>query len=221
MSKTQIDLSEMPIADLVAALDSYPHEIRGGCKIWLGPKRPTGYGLTRVAGKVVSVHRIAYFLANGKIPMGADICHRCDTPSCFAEDHLFAGTRSENMLDASKKKRLRCQSDPSVMLRGTAHPRAKLTEDQISEIIFSTESNGQLAKRLNYHVGNIAKIRDGRLWKDTVARIRALKTAPTISPRDTLIEEIAEMVDHMGEGRRLEEYVGAIREMKSGDKGGA
>ncbi|HEF4835495.1 TPA: hypothetical protein SAO52_000172 [Burkholderia vietnamiensis] len=39
--------------------------------------------------------------------------------------------------------------------------------------------------------------------------------------RDTLIEEIAEMVDHMGEGRRLEEYVGAIREMKSGDKGGA
>lgn len=51
--------------------------------------------------------------------------------------------------------------------------------------------------------------------------IRALKTAPTTSPRDTLIEEIAEMVDHMGEGRRLEEYVGAIREMKSGDKGGA
>ncbi|HDR9227854.1 TPA: hypothetical protein QDB19_004105 [Burkholderia vietnamiensis] len=51
--------------------------------------------------------------------------------------------------------------------------------------------------------------------------IRALKTASTISPRDTLIEEIAEMVDHMGEGRRLEEYVGAIREMKSGDKGGA
>ncbi|MEZ7525918.1 hypothetical protein [Burkholderia vietnamiensis] len=46
--------------------------------------------------------------------------------------------------------------------------------------------------------------------------IRALKTAATISPRDTLIEEIAEMVDHMGEGRRLEEYVGAIREMKEG-----
>ncbi|HDR8938775.1 TPA: DUF551 domain-containing protein [Burkholderia vietnamiensis] len=39
---------------------------------------------------------------------------------------------------------------------------------------------------------------------------------PVASPRDTLIEEIAEMVDHMGEGRRLEEYVGAIREMKGG-----
>lgn len=47
-------------------------------------------------------------------------------------------------------------------------------------------------------------------------RIRTLKTVPTASPRDTLIEEIAEMVDHMGEGRRLEEYVGAIREMKGG-----
>ncbi|HDR9087154.1 TPA: hypothetical protein QDB10_003067 [Burkholderia vietnamiensis] len=51
-------------------------------------------------------------------------------------------------------------------------------------------------------------------------RIRFLK-ATTLSLRDTLIEEIAEMVDHMGEGRRLEEYVGAIREMKSGDKGDA
>lgn len=51
--------------------------------------------------------------------------------------------------------------------------------------------------------------------------IRELKTTTATSPRDTLIEEIAEMVDHMGEGRRLEEYVGAIREMKSGDKGGA
>lgn len=47
--------------------------------------------------------------------------------------------------------------------------------------------------------------------------IRELKTI-TPSPRDTLIEEIAEMVDHMGEGRRLEEYVGAIREMKGGNR---
>lgn len=59
------------------------------------------------------------------------------------------------------------------------------------------------------------------LGTEAARAIRALKTAPTTSPRDTLIEEIAEMVDHMGEGRRLEEYVGAIRDMKSGDKGGA
>lgn len=55
-----------------------------------------------------------------------------------------------------------------------------------------------------------------RIYRDEASKIRALKTAPTTSPRDTLIEEIAEMVDHMGEGRRLEEYVGAIREMKGG-----
>ncbi|HDR8927271.1 TPA: hypothetical protein QDA78_003698 [Burkholderia vietnamiensis] len=54
------------------------------------------------------------------------------------------------------------------------------------------------------------------LGTEAARAIRALKTAPTPSPRDTLIEEIAEMVDHMGEGRRLEEYVGAIREMKGG-----
>lgn len=57
-----------------------------------------------------------------------------------------------------------------------------------------------------------------RIYRDEASKIRALKTAATISPRDTLIEEIAEMVDHMGEGRRLEEYVGAIREMKGGNR---
>ncbi|WP_249179778.1 hypothetical protein [Burkholderia vietnamiensis] len=44
-----------------------------------------------------------------------------------------------------------------------------------------------------------------------------LKAARRTTPdRETVIESIAEMVDHMGEGRRLEEYVGAIREMKGG-----
>ncbi|MDN7658485.1 hypothetical protein [Burkholderia cenocepacia] len=38
----------------------------------------------------------------------------------------------------------------------------------------------------------------------------------TTPDREAIVEEIAEMVDHMGEGRRLEEYVGAIREMKGG-----
>ncbi|KVU10697.1 hypothetical protein WK62_05395 [Burkholderia ubonensis] len=33
--------------------------------------------------------------------------------------------------------------------------------------------------------------------------------------RDTLVEEIADTIDHMGEGRRLEEYVEAIRTFKS------
>jgi hypothetical protein len=33
--------------------------------------------------------------------------------------------------------------------------------------------------------------------------------------REAIIEEIAEAIDHMGEGRRLEEYVAAIREFSS------
>ncbi|MDN7413450.1 hypothetical protein QZM42_33535 [Burkholderia vietnamiensis] len=40
----------------------------------------------------------------------------------------------------------------------------------------------------------------------------------TTTDRKVIVEEIAEMVDHMGEGRRLEEYVGAIREMRGGNR---
>ncbi|MBR8030834.1 hypothetical protein [Burkholderia vietnamiensis] len=61
---------------------------------------------------------------------------------------------------------------------------------------------------LDYPLGNI-------MWEVWQA---ARRTTPE---REAIVEEIAEMVDHMGEGRRLEEYVGAIRDMKSGDKGGA
>jgi hypothetical protein len=60
------------------------------------------------------------------------------------------------------------------------------------------------------------------LGTEAARAIRAIKAASAPSLRDTLIEEIAEMVDHMGEGRRLDEYVGAILEMKTaptGDQG--
>ncbi|KVP11996.1 hypothetical protein WJ85_17355 [Burkholderia ubonensis] len=54
---------------------------------------------------------------------------------------------------------------------------------------------------------------NGRLG--AASDIRALKTATTTSLRDTIVEEIADTIDHMGEGRRLEEYVEAIRTFKS------
>ncbi|MDN7490522.1 hypothetical protein QZM35_22685 [Burkholderia sp. AU45274] len=37
----------------------------------------------------------------------------------------------------------------------------------------------------------------------------------TTPDREALVEEIAEAIDHMGEGRRLEEYVAAVREFSN------
>ena len=79
----------------------------GDCWIWTGARQgPDSYGRFRYDGKVALTHRLSYELANGPIEPGLQICHTCDNPPCVRPDHLFAGTRSENMRDASRKNRI-------------------------------------------------------------------------------------------------------------------
>jgi len=50
-------------------------------------------------------HRYSWFLANGKIPKGMEIAHRCDNRACVRPDHLFLATHLENMQDMKAKGR--------------------------------------------------------------------------------------------------------------------
>ena len=83
------------------------------CWLWLGARgggRPDApyntYGIFRYRGKNTQAHRLSWIIANGGIPDGLMVLHRCDTPLCVRPDHLFLGTQSENMKDAAAKKRL-------------------------------------------------------------------------------------------------------------------
>ncbi|MDE2468782.1 MAG: HNH endonuclease, partial [Bradyrhizobium sp.] len=62
-------------------------------------------GTTTVAGKRALVHRVAWELAHGAIPVGKVICHRCDNPVCVNVGHLFIGTQQDNVRDAWAKGR--------------------------------------------------------------------------------------------------------------------
>ena len=39
------------------------------------------------------------------VPVEIQVLHTCDTRSCVNPDHLFLGTNTDNMRDASKKHR--------------------------------------------------------------------------------------------------------------------
>ena len=79
-------------------------DIKGPDECWewqaATKKRETHqYGLFNLNGFMMHAHRIAWFLANGPIPEGKFILHKCDNPVCCNPHHLYCGTHSDNMKD--------------------------------------------------------------------------------------------------------------------------
>ena len=98
-----------------------------GCIIFQGSKDGLGYGRYLKNGKSKSVTRAVLAEKLGyELPTSMDACHTCDNPSCINPEHLWAGTRTQNLLDASKKGRT----------QGKSHPlsNAKLDWEKVREI---------------------------------------------------------------------------------------
>jgi hypothetical protein len=83
-----------------------------GTKCWIWTANTScGYGRFRIGSAVdgtrrkAFAHRLSYELANGAIPPGLFVCHRCDTPACVNPAHLFVGTQQMNMSDCAAKGR--------------------------------------------------------------------------------------------------------------------
>lgn len=86
------------------------------CWEWAGRRHRQGSGIFWIDPKPLLSHRVAFEWANGPIPAGQCVCHRCDHPPCVNPNHLFPGTQKENMRDMSRKRR-----------------RHALTADQVAE----------------------------------------------------------------------------------------
>lgn len=74
------------------------------CWLWAGG-RSRGYGMVRWRGEHIGAHVAAYRLTRGPVPEGMEVCHTCDVRRCVRPDHLFPGTRSDNMVDMVTKGR--------------------------------------------------------------------------------------------------------------------
>ena len=78
-----------------------------GCHLWRGAiNSRSGYGYLALGStKKINAHRFAWILSFGPIADALDVCHRCDVRDCVNVDHLFLGTRKENLDDMRSKGR--------------------------------------------------------------------------------------------------------------------
>lgn len=134
------------------------------CWEWTGPFSKGGYGqFAYTHADKRSAHRVAWELANGVIPDGLHVLHKCDNRKCVRPDHLFLGTAIDNIADMDAKGR----RNSTARHKGETSPRSKLKNEDI-KIIRELHSNGikqnEIACKYNIHDSAISRIINKKRW---------------------------------------------------------
>ena len=79
------------------------------CWLWKGQVGGTGYGRVRIGGRMHAVHRVAYELAKGPIPVGLQLDHLCRVRHCCNPSHLEAVTQQENIRRGERMNMTHCK----------------------------------------------------------------------------------------------------------------
>lgn len=122
-----------------------------GCWLWTGAKA-NGYGVINSGGRfgrLIKAHRLSYEMHVRRLAETEILCHHCDIPFCVNPDHLFPGTQSDNMWDASAKGLLAGSGSPP----GSAHHQAKLHERDVLAIRAIYAAGGSSLNRLAAQYG--------------------------------------------------------------------
>jgi hypothetical protein len=124
---------------------------KNGCWLWTGGTYYYGYGAFQWHdGKKRGANRVAWELTRGPIPKGMEVLHACDVTACCNPDHLFLGTKSDNMIDMRRKGR---------------HPNDRFKADDVRAIRAALASGAKqkdLAEKYKCNAALISMIKTGK-----------------------------------------------------------
>ena len=130
------------------------------CWIINGSQTDKGYSRFTINYKMYTGHRASWIIHNGPIPNKLCVLHKCDTPLCVNPNHLFLGTRADNVYDMVNKDR---------HTKGENNKNAKFTPDKVVYIRYlqrnSKLSNTFIAKIFNTTQQTISAIKHKIIWK--------------------------------------------------------
>lgn len=143
-------------------------EVTDHCWLWKATRMQRlscGYGVVRFEGKDRKAHRVIWELANGPIPEGMCVLHKCDNALCVNPDHLFLGTHADNMRDMTNKGR------HSEHFKGVKNPKSKLSESDVLRIRTLENSVENIAVDYQINKSTVYRIKNRQCWKDVAQTI--------------------------------------------------
>lgn len=136
-----------------------------GCWEWTGCVQSNGYSRIRFDGKTHYGHRVSFMAFVGAILPGMDICHACDNRKCVNPEHLFMGTRKDNMVDCVKKGR---STRGRAFIYGDGTSNAKLSAVDVKNIRFLSKGGVSLrvlSKNFGVHIDTVRAVIKRKTWR--------------------------------------------------------
>lgn len=142
-------------------LDAQSEIQPNGCVLWTGYSHNGRYGSFSLDGHRWLVHVAAWVVANGPLPAGRKVLHRCDTPRCIRDACLFDGDQAANRRDMVQKGRGRAEA-------GIDRYNSKMTDDLVRQAradFAQGKSAAKLAAEFGICHTNMWRIVKRKGWK--------------------------------------------------------
>lgn len=142
-----------PKSDVYARFLAKVMKMDSGCHEWQSVINRGGYGKFHFEGRQAVAHRVAYQLFIGDTK-GLAVLHKCDNRKCVNPEHLFLGTKADNVKDMDAKGR-----------RGTRSKITRAQAKEINKLLDQRYTQQEVAEKFGVDQTTISRVRCGQLIK--------------------------------------------------------